>query len=99
MRISVPDPSVLVDYELPLRLCDSCYATGRYNYDPLALANHRVSQLAGAVLQNIQLRTLDVELDEIDPQVLDVVQPDGLQFLGSHHPEVAFTFCSAEGLK
>jgi hypothetical protein len=43
--VDIPDPNVLVDYELPLRLCDSCYATGRYNYDPLALTDHRVSQL------------------------------------------------------
>ena len=36
---------VLVNYELPLRLCDSCYATGRYHYDPLGLTDHRVGQL------------------------------------------------------
>ena len=40
-HVDVPDPGVLVRYELPERLCDSCYATGRYNYDPLGLANHR----------------------------------------------------------
>ena len=40
-HVDIPDPGVLVRYELPERLCDSCYATGRYNYDPLGLASHR----------------------------------------------------------
>jgi len=45
-HVDVPDPMVLVNYELPLRLCDHCYATGRYHYDPLELTNHRIGQLA-----------------------------------------------------
>ena len=44
-HVDLPDPMVLVNYELPLRLCDSCYATGRYHYDPLGLTDHRVGQL------------------------------------------------------
>lgn len=41
-HVDIPDPGVLVRYELPERLCESCYATGRYNYDPLGLTSHRV---------------------------------------------------------
>ncbi|MCC7369970.1 MAG: capsule biosynthesis protein [Chloroflexi bacterium] len=42
----VPDPRVLVDYQLPDRLCDGCFATGRYNFAPLGLSDHRVGALA-----------------------------------------------------
>jgi hypothetical protein len=44
--VDVPDPSVLVEYRLPERLCDRCYATGRYHFDPLGLPGHRVGALA-----------------------------------------------------
>jgi hypothetical protein len=44
--VDVPDPSVLVEYRLKDRLCDRCYLTGRYHFDPLGLTDHRVGQLA-----------------------------------------------------
>jgi len=44
-HVDIPDAGVLVRYELPQRLCDSCYATGRYNYDPLGLTDHRYGSL------------------------------------------------------
>ena len=42
----VPDPSVLVEYRLQERMCDRCYATGEYHFDPLGLTIHRVGGLA-----------------------------------------------------
>ena len=41
----VPDPRVLVEYRLQERLCDRCYATGQYHFDPLGLTNHRLGAL------------------------------------------------------
>ena len=40
--VDVPDPSVLVEYRLQERLCDRCYATGQYHFDPLGLTDHRI---------------------------------------------------------
>jgi hypothetical protein len=59
-HVDVPDPNVLVNYELPLRLCDYCYATGRYNFDPLELTDHRIGQLATRA-EKLQARRIAVE--------------------------------------
>ncbi|MGE3911813.1 MAG: capsule biosynthesis protein [Chloroflexota bacterium] len=44
-HVDVPDPRVLVEYRLPERLCDRCFATGRYNFEPLGLTDHRLGKL------------------------------------------------------
>ncbi|MCC6174811.1 MAG: hypothetical protein IT305_05875, partial [Chloroflexi bacterium] len=64
--VDVPDPRVLVDYELPYNLCDACYATGRYCYDPLGLTGHRLSRLVTRI-ERQQARTLaaSIPFDEI----------------------------------
>jgi hypothetical protein len=43
--VDIPDPRVLVEYKLPERMCDRCYATGKYNFDALDLPSHRLSAL------------------------------------------------------
>jgi hypothetical protein len=47
-RSDVPDPSTLERYELPMILCQGCYATGQQLYKPLGLENHVFSQLLPA---------------------------------------------------
>jgi hypothetical protein len=58
--VDVPDPSVLVEYRLQDRLCDRCYATGQYNFDPLGLTSHRVGQLATRA-EKLEARRIAVE--------------------------------------
>lgn len=58
--VDVPDPSVLVEYRLQDRLCDSCYARGRYHFDPLSLNDHRVSQLVTRA-EKLEARRIAVE--------------------------------------
>jgi hypothetical protein len=41
----LPDPAVLVRYELPRLLCESCSQTGRYLFHPLGLSNHALGTL------------------------------------------------------
>jgi hypothetical protein len=41
----LPDPTVLVEYRLRERMCDRCYGTGKYLFDPLGLTSHRVGAL------------------------------------------------------
>ncbi len=41
----VPDPNVIVNYEIPKILCDGCYHAGSYCYDPLELPSHRIGAL------------------------------------------------------
>ena len=43
--VDVPDPAVLVDYQLQDRLCDRCYGTGQYHFEPLGLPIQRLSRL------------------------------------------------------
>jgi hypothetical protein len=57
----VPDPSVLTEYRLKEQLCDRCYATGRYHFDPLGLTSHRVGQLATRD-EKLQARRIATEL-------------------------------------
>jgi hypothetical protein len=57
----VPDPRVLVEYRLPERLCDTCFATGRYNFAPLGLTDHRVSGLATRT-EKLEARRIATEI-------------------------------------
>jgi hypothetical protein len=41
----LPDPAVLVRYELPRLLCESCSQTGRDLFHPLGLSNHALGTL------------------------------------------------------
>jgi hypothetical protein len=59
--VDVPDPNVLVEYRLPERLCDRCYATGRYHFDPLGLRVNRLSQLVTRS-EKLQARRIATEL-------------------------------------
>jgi len=59
--VDVPDPTVLVEYRLPERLCDRCYATGRYHFDPLGLPINRLSQLVTRS-EKLQARRIATEL-------------------------------------
>jgi len=59
--VDVPDPAVLVEYRLQERLCDRCYATGQYNFDPLGLPGHRVGGLATRA-EKLEARRIAVEI-------------------------------------
>ena len=59
--VDVPDPSVLVEYRLQERLCDRCYATGQYNFDPLGLPEHRIGRLATRA-EKLEARRIAVEI-------------------------------------
>ena len=64
--VDVPDPRVLVEYRLPERLCDNCFAIGRYNFRPLGLTDHRVGSLATRS-EKLEARRIasDIPLDRI----------------------------------
>ncbi|HZO24407.1 MAG TPA: capsule biosynthesis protein [Chloroflexota bacterium] len=56
----VPDPSILVEYRLKDRLCDRCYATGQYHFEPLGLTNHRLTRLTTRA-EKLEARRIAVE--------------------------------------
>lgn len=68
----VPDPNVLVNYQLPSVLCDGCYASGSACYDPLELPSHRISSLTTDD-ERAQAREIaaSVPFDEIPTWTLD----------------------------
>ena len=59
--VDVPDPRVLVEYRLQERMCDRCYATGQYHFDPLGLTNHRVGALATRA-EKLEARRIATEI-------------------------------------
>ena len=78
-HVDLPDPSVLVEYRLQERLCDRCYLTGRYHFDPLGLTNHRIGDLATKA-EKLVARRLAREIPA--EQIRSFVQ-DGLA-IGDH---------------
>jgi hypothetical protein len=68
----VPDPNVIVNYEIPNVLCGGCYHAGSYCYDPLELPSHRIGALTTPEEQR-QARELaaSIPFDEIPTWTLD----------------------------
>ncbi len=68
----IPDPSVIVNYQLPEKLCGGCYHAGSYCYDPLELPSHRIGALTTPEEQR-QARELaaSIPFDEIPSWTLD----------------------------
>jgi hypothetical protein len=78
--VDVPDPGVLVEYRLKERLCDRCYLTGRYHFDPLGLTGHRLGELA-ARAEKLAARRLAQEIPA--DQIRTFTTDDGLA-IGDH---------------
>jgi hypothetical protein len=75
----LPDPSVLVEYRLRERMCDRCYGTGKYHFDPLGLTSHRVGALVKRA-EKLEARRI---ANEIPPEKIRAFTWEGLA-IGDH---------------